>query len=623
MDAPPAGSLYGARLAELRAEHRALDARLARISSLRGVTFLAAVGLGAARVFSPVPPVVWMGAIVAAVAFVALVIAHAALVTRMSEVELRTRLCERGEKRIAGDLAALPDKGERFLVPGHAYAGDLDVFGPASLYQLVGTAETGAGQEALASWLAAPASAAEIAERQEAVRELATLNRFREDLAVCGVASGTRGKATEPFLSWAEASTMGVTPGAAPGSAPQPPGTGPTPAFLGLAAVLVTLTVAAVILPGVLGIAGGRLLWLVPVALQSLLLMRGRAENEAILAPAASREKPFGRYVQLFRLIEGQRFSAARLVRLHAAFHGTPSASGALDGLQTILGFAELRNSGLIAIVANRFLLWDVFCAAALARWRARSGASVRRWIEAMGELEALSGLATFAHEHPDFAFPEVSGSDLRFIAEGLGHPLIAAPRRVSNDVTLAAAGQALLVTGSNMSGKSTLLRAMGVNAVLALAGAPVCARRLSMAECQVRSSMRIKDSLEEGVSHFYAELERLKGIVDAANAGERVLFLLNEVLHGTNSRERNIGAKAVVVHLLAKGAFGAVSSHDLGLADLEAETGGRVKNVHFQELVEGSKMTFDYRLKPGVVTSSNALRLMKLIGIEVELPEA
>jgi DNA mismatch repair ATPase MutS len=263
-----------------------------------------------------------------------------------------------------------------------------------------------------------------------------------------------------------------------------------------------------------------------------------------------------------------------------------------------------------------------VFCAAALLRWRVRAGSQVRRWIEAMAELEALASLATFAEEHPSFAFPEVSAGDLHLVAEGLGHPLIPATARVENDVTLGSPGNVLLVTGSNMSGKSTLLRAMGINAVLALAGGPVCARRLSMACCQVRTSMRITDSLEEGVSHFYAELLRLKAIVDAANAGERVLFLLDEVLHGTNSRERNIGAKAVVSHLMMEGAIGAVSSHDVGLADLEVESGGRVKNVHFQELVEAGKMTFDYRLKPGVVTSSNALRLMKLIGIRVALPD-
>jgi DNA mismatch repair ATPase MutS len=240
-----------------------------------------------------------------------------------------------------------------------------------------------------------------------------------------------------------------------------------------------------------------------------------------------------------------------------------------------------------------------------------------------MAEIEALASLGTFAAEHPSFAFPDVDDGDLRFVAADLGHPLIPPGRRVTNDVSIPRPGAALMITGSNMSGKSTMLRAVGVNAVLALAGAPVCAKKLSLAVCQIRSSMRIKDSLEEGVSHFYAELGRLKTVVDAVDAGERVLFLLDEVLHGTNSRERNIGAKAVIEKIVAAGAIGAVSSHDLGLAGLEQETGGRVVNVHFQELVEGDKMVFDYKLKPGVVTSSNALRLMKRIGIRVELPEA
>ena len=178
------------------------------------------------------------------------------------------------------------------------------------------------------------------------------------------------------------------------------------------------------------------------------------------------------------------------------------------------------------------------------------------------------------------------------------------------------------MITGSNMSGKSTLLRSMGTAAVLALAGAPVCASRLKLSVMSVRTSMRIKDSLEQGVSHFYAELGRLKAVVDAVRAGDRVLFLLDEVLHGTNSRERQIGAKAVVLYLLRRGAVGAVSSHDLGLASLAEESHGRVRNVHFEELVEDGKMTFDYTLKPGVVRTANALRLMKLIGIDVELPD-
>jgi hypothetical protein len=611
MNASPAASPYAARLAELRAALGALEARSARISSLRGLTFLGAAGLSAARVFRPVPVVVWVAAATFGAVFVGLVVAHAALVTRITAIARRIRLLERGDKRIAGEIAGFPEQGERFLAPGHAYAGDLDVFGPASLFQLVGAVETGPGEETLARWLSAPAGADQIAARQEAVRELSTLARFREDLAACGAESGTRGRGADRFLSWAEAG------GGEPGRA-----------LMALGMGLVLFTMVAFIVPRVLGLEGlyARWIWAIPLVAQVGVLAALRPALEAILAPASSPEEPFGRFVALFRLIEAERFRAPRLVEVHGAIAGTAegalSASRELARLQTLLGFAEVRSSGMIAVFANVFLLWDVWSAAALLRWRARVGPSVRRWIEAMAEIDALAGLGTFASEHPAYTFPEVTTGSLCFVAEGLGHPLIPAPRRVSNDVSLTEGGTALLVTGSNMSGKSTLLRAMGINAVLALAGAPVCARRLTLAECQVRSSMRIKDSLEEGVSHFYAELGRLKGIVDAANAGERVLFLLDEVLHGTNSRERNLGAKAVVSHLLDKGAIGAVSSHDLGLSDLEAESGGRVMNVHFQELVEGDKMIFDYKLKPGVVTSSNALRLMKLIGIAVALPD-
>jgi hypothetical protein len=599
---------YAARLAELRGALGALEARSNRISTLRGVMFLGAAGLGAARVFSAVPPLVWIAAGAFAVAFVGLVVAHAVLVTRMSALELRVRLVERGQQRIAGDIAAFPEKGDRFLAAGHAYAGDLDVFGPSSLFQLLDVAETGPGEAALGRWLSAPADAAEIAARQEAARELADLPRFREDLAASGAESGTRGRDAEPFLAWAEGG-----------------GAGPSPTLMRLGQALAALTVTVIAATEIMGSARlGPLkgLWVVPLLAQLAVLLLLRPAIEPVLAPASSRETPFGRWVTLFRLVEGQELRAPRLAAIRGRLVGS-AASREIGRLQRVLGFAEVRHNGMLAIVANTLLLWDVFCAAALLRWRARSGGEVRGWIEAIAELEALSSLATFAHEHPDYAFPTVDGGAPHFEAEGLGHPLIPPSRRVENDVDLGGAGSALLVTGSNMSGKSTLLRAVGVNTVLALAGAPVCARRLSTAVCSVRTSMRIKDSLEEGVSHFYAELGRLKAIVDAVNAGDKVLFLLDEVLHGTNSRERRIGAKAVVIHLLSRGAIGAVSSHDLGLADIEAESAGRVRNVHFQELAEGDRMTFDYKLKPGVVTSANALRLMKLIGIAVDLPDA
>jgi DNA mismatch repair ATPase MutS len=279
-------------------------------------------------------------------------------------------------------------------------------------------------------------------------------------------------------------------------------------------------------------------------------------------------------------------------------------------------------------LLIGPILMWDVHCAAALLRWRARAGAHVRDWLDALAEVEALASLGGFAHEHPSFVFPELA-PEATFDARGLGHPLIADDKRIGNDVRLPSAGRALVVTGSNMSGKSTLLRAIGVNVLLANAGAPVCATAARFGPARIATSMRIDDSLEQGVSHFYAELRRLKRVIDLAQETGRapgaqtmpsspVLFLLDEILHGTNSRERVLGACAVVKELLARGALGAVSTHDLGITALEKELGGLVENVHFEEQVRGEEMSFDYVLRPGIVQSSNALRLMRAVGIDV-----
>ena len=609
---------HAARIADLQRQVAGLEQRSRRLSLLRGLTFLAALAGGAHTLSgvigrsADVPgPSAWVGG-VAAVAFLGLVIAHARLVTRMSELTQRVALCERASRRAAGDFASLPERGERFAAADQDYAGDLDLFGQGSLFQLLTVAQTGEGEATLAAWLCAPAPAAVLAERQEAVRELAGLGAFREDLAVLGAQAEVRGREADPLIAWAEAPATLAGPS--------------RPTALTAARLLVPLTLAALIIPRLLGVPLGLWChaWLVPLVAQLLALGALRPAVEPSVAAAASREAPFGRYRPMLACIEQQAFSSPLLRRLQAELRGAGGApaSSEMSALQRILGFAELRHNGLIHLVVNTGLLWDVWCAEALDRWRLRAGRRVRAWMAALGEFEALASLGAFAHDHPDHAFPEVAEGEPRFEAEGLGHPLLPRGRRVVNDVALVGAGTGLLVTGSNMSGKSTMLRAMGVNAALALAGAPVCATRLSMSPLAVRTSMRISDSLEHGVSHFYAELTRLKRVVDSADRGERVLFLLDEILHGTNSRERLIGARAVVKHLLAKGAIGAVSSHDLGLSDMEAETGGQMRNVHFEELVIEGKMSFDYKLKPGVVTSANALRLMRIIGIGVDLPE-
>ena len=642
MESDPARA-YEQRKAELEARNQELDARERSLSALRGVTFLAAGGLGLfGGIRESVP--LGVGAAVAFVAFVVAVVAHAILITKKAEIELRLSLVARGLSRVADTYEGLPDRGDKFAPEQHPYAKDLDLFGQRSLFQLLVTAETAAGQRALAEWLLAGASAKTVAERQEAARELAKRPDLREDLAV--LARQARAKMPPDVLfAWGEAKGAFEAEGASP---------------LAISArFLAPITVTLAILGWTLGPSMGlaRHAWLLTMAIQLVAVLRTGVATERSLAAAASREEPLGRFSPVFRRIEETTFESALLTRCRTALlgangdhantsgneaHPASSASAAMSRLQTILSFADLRHAGIFHLLIHLFTLWDLWCAVALEAWRARHGRRIRQWIEALATLEALASLATFAFEHPAYVFPEVSEGPPRFAADSLGHPLLPGARRVVNSVAFAKrdgssrgaadpaepakqgkfneanAPQALLITGSNMSGKSTMLRSIGTNAVLALAGAPVCATRLAMTTLDVRTSMRITDSLEQGVSHFYAELSRLKEITAASDAGSPVLFLLDEVLHGTNSRERQIGAKAVVKHLLAAGAIGAVSSHDLGLATLEEETRGDVKNAHFEEHVEGETMAFDYLLKPGVVTTTNALRLMRVVGLPI-----
>lgn len=637
MTAADPAAHYRERQAELSRQAAALDARERTMSSLRGVAFLAAGGLAVYAVVRG-PALVWAAAGAAAAVFAAAVVWHAVLLTRKAELDERIALAKRALARIADTYEDLPERGERFAPEQHPYARDLDLFGSRSLFQLLSTAETHAGKAALAAWLLAGASAKTVAERQAAVRELAARPDLREDLAV--LAKNARARlAPDALFAWGEAKPVfdSWSPGVR----------------LALAArFLAPVTIALAALSWTLGGPGPlRYAWMAALSLQLLAVLRSGADTERALAQASSREEPLGRFAPLFARLEATSFEAPLLQRCRAALlrdeapAGSPdspaapspstgshkntespaagpgSASHAMGRLQTILGFADMRHAGIFHLIIHLVTLWDVWCAVALERWRARHGRRIRAWVEALATVEALASLAAFAHEHPDYAYPGVEEGRPRFAADQLGHPLLPAARRVANSVAFTSEGgapQALLITGSNMSGKSTLLRAVGANAVLALAGAPVCAARLAMTVLDVRTSMRITDSLEQGVSHFYAELQRLREITAAADAGSPVLFLLDEVLHGTNSRERQIGAKAVVKHLLAKGAVGAVSSHDLGLADLEAETSGVVVNKHFEEHVEDGKMAFDYRLKSGVVSTTNALRLMRLVGLPV-----
>jgi hypothetical protein len=368
-----------------------------------------------------------------------------------------------------------------------------------------------------------------------------------------------------------------------------------------------------------------RFAFLAPFVTEIAVLMALRPRMHKILEAASSKESALSRYAGMLALLENEKFEAPALEALQGRLKESgSSATTEMASLSRIVGFLDARNNEVFQFFIGPALMWDLWCALALDKWRKRAGKAAFGWFRALAELEALASLAGFAFERPDHTFPQL-GDDATFRGEALGHPLIEADKRVSNDVTVEGPGHALVVTGSNMSGKSTLLRAIGVNAVLANAGAPVCAKRLVLGRLRVATSMRVSDSLEEGTSRFYAELKKLKLVLDLAKKAHEkqgkdgtVLFLLDEILHGTNTRERLIGARAILKELVARGAMGAVSTHDLGLGDLEAEMPDRVKNVHFEEQVKGEEMSFDYRLRTGIVQSSNALRLMKIVGLDV-----
>jgi DNA mismatch repair ATPase MutS len=329
----------------------------------------------------------------------------------------------------------------------------------------------------------------------------------------------------------------------------------------------------------------------------------------------------------MLQIIENERFDTPLLRRLQSDLAppaGGRKASAEVQSLSNIVSFLDARHNEVFRFFIGPLVLWDAHCVLALEAWRKRTGKSVRRWLEVIGEAEALASLAGFADDHPEHAWPTLSETPT-FRVEGLGHPIVDPRSLVRNDVELRGPGTALLVTGSNMSGKSTLLRSMGVNAVLAMAGAPVVARRFVTSVFEVRTSMWARDSLAKGVSHFYAELQKLKRVVDGIDSGRPLFFLLDEILQGTNSRERVIGARSVLRHLLERRAMGAVSTHDVGLLDLPPELDARLDKVHFEEQVHKkddgtSTMSFDYRLREGVVRSTNALRLMKSVGIDVDL---
>lgn len=586
---------YATRLAARQAAVRVLEVQDRRLSVARGVIAAAAILAG---VFFGSRPAVAGGIGVAAAAFFVLVVVHEAVARRLARARRRVAFFEAALLRAGGEWIGRGEPGSRFEDPAHPYAADLDLFGRGSLYERLCTARTHSGQDCLAAWLKHPAPVAGVRERQAAVAELGPRVDLREDLAVLG-AEAKGGVDSTALRLWAAAPPVEV------------------PEALRAAGAAASAS-AIVTLGGWLLGPWGPFPFYLATAAVALVSWLGRGFSEQVLGGIGRPVRDLQTLTELFDRLGRERFQAPRLAALHASLSadGQPPARP-ITRLRRWLEIHDSKRNVFFAPVAF-YLLWDLQLAAAVESWRRRFGAAIDRWLVALGELEALVSLGAYAFENPGDPFPVLEESGPLLDAQGIAHPLLPAGRSVRNDLRLDAQRQMLVLTGSNMSGKSTLLRTTGINTVLALAGAPVRAASLRLSPLVVGASIRVQDSLQDGESRFYAEIKRIRQVMDLARGPLPVLFLMDEMFDGTNSAERRIGAEAVVRSLLNFGAVGLVTSHDLALAEIADSLSPQATNVHFEDHLEGDRIAFDYRLKPGPVRKGNALGLMRAVGLEV-----
>jgi hypothetical protein len=534
------------------------------------------------------------------VAFIAAVIAHARTISAETRARIRRDIHARHLSRMGSEWMRFPSKGAELIPRNHAYAWDIDIVGQGSLFQRIDVTHTHHGERTLAAWLASPADVATVRARQEAVWELEAADELRQELEAAGSTEHAEKLDPRGLEALGRIELLFERR-----------------RWLQPAIVLLPMTTLALYIAGLLELIHNGL-WLIPVTVQVLVLFTFGKTIRRTLDLVSARAPLLAAFEAMLLLLERSQFRSASLIELQKriAFAHQP-ASTHMQRLARWAGFGELRQNALFYVFVNALTLWDLHVLHGLERFVREAGTRMTEWFEALGELEALAALATLAHLDEGATRPEL-GDDRPFQATALAHPLLTPDVRVANDVKLRGRGTALVVTGSNMAGKSTLLRSVGQNIALALAGGPVIAEHMLVPSVRLRASMRADDSLESGASYFHAELTKLTRVIEQAEVGAPVFFLLDELLRGTNARARHVGAKAVLLHLLDRGAIGLCATHDVELAALGDSDPSRIENVHFTDVVIEGEMRFDYKLRPGIVRTSNALRLLAMAGIHV-----
>ncbi len=587
---------YSSRLAERRKELARVEQREDRLSSARLLSVFAGVVLGWAVISGPRLPVETLALPI--ILFVVLVVAHVLTQNRRDRLLRAIAFYERGLSHLTDEWPGTGRRGDRYVDPDHAYAGELDVFGMGSLFERISSARTRSGEDTLGEWLCHPADIETIPARQEAAVDLKDRIDLREQIAVLG-------EEVSPDLDATSLEAWGKGP-------------------LLLQSVIVPCILAALGLAGLfalylwLGTDVGGLPLATVILIDGAIYFTYRRKLSAVLTTADHSAAELGLLSEVLARFEREEYRAPllRSLRRCLATDGEPPS----HRVRKLVRLGQLVDAGRnqLFIPFAFLMLWHVQCAFALERWRRTSGEHVGDWLRAVGEIEALLSVAGYAFERPEDPFPEIVEGGPLIQAKALGHPLLPPDRCIRNDLELGEAPRLIVISGSNMSGKSTMLRTVGTNAVLAFLGAPVTAESLRISPLTIGASLRVVDSLLEGRSRFYAEITRLKQVVDLTEGERPVLFLLDELLHGTNSKDRAAGARAIVGGLVKRGSIGLVTTHDLALSSIADAPESRAENHHFEDRMEGDEMIFDYRLLPGVVTRSNALALMRAVGLDV-----
>jgi MutS domain V len=590
---------YSRRLAARRQTVAAKDALHKQIGNAKLATVVVAIVLLWLSLKDEVISTYWLA--IPIVIYAGLAVAHEFALRVLAHARTAVSFYERGLARLEDRWTGTGASGERFRNPKHVYADDLDIFGSGCLFELLSIARLPMGEERLAQWLSAAAPVPEIHARQKVIVELRDKLDLREELALLGEDLKVR---LDPrsLENWAEAPPLLPA--------------GPwriVSALLAISAAATTLFLFATLRLWPLAIV---------LTLGVIILLWLRTRAEKVVSALACNAEGLGLFAAILQRLEREPFASPRLQGFAKELKsGRHTSSQSVRRLAHIVYWIDARED-LLGRLLELPMLYSVQCAFAAEAWRKRYGGRLRHWVDIAAEMEALLSLAGYCYEHPDDPFPEFAAeapnAPAIFLGEELGHPLIPAAECVRNTLRLDAQTRVLLVSGSNMSGKSTYLRTAGINAVLALAGAPIRGKSLRMTPILLGTSIRRVDSLQEHRSSFYTEILRIRDVFELTEGMARVLFLFDELLEGTNSNDRRIGSEGLLRALLERGALGIVTTHDLALTDIAQVLPSAVRNVHFQDYVEDGNMRFDHKLREGVVAKSNALELMRLIGLKV-----